>query len=114
MATLQVDKIAQARGVNMSRLQVDSKLGMSIVARYWHNKVRAVSLDVLEALARALRVQVTDLIDNDATEVQGADILADIERLRATDSALAQRLYEAFMNGSIGTVITDDKVGEKN
>lgn len=63
MATLKVDTIAKAKGVSMSRLQLDSRLNMSIISRYWHNKVRSVDLDVLGKIAKALDVSVTDLIE---------------------------------------------------
>lgn len=104
MAMLQVDRIAIARGVSLSRLQLDSRLNMSIVSRYWHNKVRSVSLDILEAIAEALDCQVTDLISNER-DVQGDDIKADIERLRATSPDLAQALYDALMEGKIAAPV---------
>jgi len=65
MARLRVKEVAIEQGYGLSRLQMDAHLNISIVGRYWHNKVRAVSLDILERLASVLQVNVTDLIDNE-------------------------------------------------
>lgn len=72
MAVLKVDVIAKAKGISMSRLQLDSRLNMSIVGRYWHNKIRSVDLDVLSKIAKALDVQVTDLIAEAEAEAEDA------------------------------------------
>lgn len=77
MATLKVDVIAKAKGINMSTLQLDSRLNMSIISRYWHNKVRAVDLDVLGKIAKALDVSVTDLIEEKAEETEAGAEQAD-------------------------------------
>jgi transcriptional regulator with XRE-family HTH domain len=66
MAMLKVDEIARSRGYSQARLSMESRVNPSVLSRYWHNQVRAVSLDILEALARVLGVEVTDLISNDA------------------------------------------------
>lgn len=107
MAMLQLDKVAQGKGYNMAKLQVASRLNMSIVSRYWHNKVRSVSLDILEDFAKVLGVQVTDLI-SDEPEVQGDDIKADIEELRKSNPKLANRLHQMMVDGLIAAPIQEE------
>ena len=56
----------------MAHLQREAKLTPSLIRRYWHNSrtgrreqdigLRAVRLDVLEAVARVLDVRVIDLL----------------------------------------------------
>lgn len=65
MAKLRVREIAEKRGYNLTQLQLDTRVNMGVTGRYWHNKVRAVSLDILERLAGVLQVTVSDLIDNE-------------------------------------------------
>lgn len=70
MAHLKVDEVAREKKVILSQLSMDSRVNPSIVARYWHNKIHSVDLRILEALAKALGVQVTDLISNDDPDTQ--------------------------------------------
>jgi transcriptional regulator with XRE-family HTH domain len=73
LARLRVREIAEARGLNMSRLQRQSGVTMPSVRRYWYNTrdgksigepLREVDLVVLEAIARVLGVGVRDLFTN--------------------------------------------------
>lgn len=65
MASLRVKELAQERGYTMTTLKNDTGLNMSQVSSYWHDKVRAVSLDILATIAGVLGVLVSDLIAND-------------------------------------------------
>ncbi len=66
MAMLKVDQVAKSRGYSQARLSMESRINPSVLSRYWNNKIRSVSLDILEILASVLQVGVTDLISNDA------------------------------------------------
>jgi len=76
-AILQVRNIAEARGYNLTRLQQETHLNMGVVSRYWHNKIRAVSFDVLEKIATVLNVGVVRLI-TDITSAEMEEALDDL------------------------------------
>ena len=71
MARLRVQELARARNLSMSDIQRDSRLTMNLVRRYWYNTADGksegkplglISLDALEAIANALKVEPGDLI----------------------------------------------------
>ena len=74
MAKLRVREIAESRGLNMSRLQIKAGVSMPSVRRYWYGTrdgsasgepLKEVDLGVLQALARALSVPVSELFPAD-------------------------------------------------
>lgn len=62
MIKLRIAEVAQQKGIKITRFKEESGLSWSIADRYWHNKIRGVSLDTLEKIAEFLGVHVTDLI----------------------------------------------------
>lgn len=69
-AILQVRKVAEDLGYNQTRLQKETRLNMGVIQRYWHNKVREVSFDVLEKIADVLHVGIQYLI----TDIENAEM----------------------------------------
>jgi len=74
MAKLRVREIAEARGLNMARLQIRAGVGMPSVRRYWYGTrdgsaagepLKEVDLAVLQAIAQALGVEARDLFAPD-------------------------------------------------
>lgn len=65
MVKLRIAKVAQEKGVRISRLQEKSGMPWSMTDRYWHNKIENVSLSKLEKIAAILGVRVTDLIEEE-------------------------------------------------
>ena len=62
MATIRLEELAKARGLNLSQVQRRTGLTMGAVRRYWHNTSGMVSLDALDKLAALLKVQPGELI----------------------------------------------------
>jgi len=80
MIKLRVREFAELRGLNMSRLQIKAGIGMPSVRRYWYGTrdgsangqpLKEVDLAVLQALASALGVSVSELF----SELDAGDIL---------------------------------------
>lgn len=67
MARLRVREIAEEKGISMSALSRQANINITTVRRIFRNPHHDVSLSVLEKIARALGVGVSDLID-DTTE----------------------------------------------
>ena len=65
MAKLRIKEIAQAKGMNQSRLQIKSGVTPPLLHRYWHNRIVEVKLEALEKIAKALGVKPGDLIVSD-------------------------------------------------
>lgn len=65
MVALQIAEIATEKGVNISTIQRDAKIGWDTAERYWHNRHRQINLDILEKIADILGVRVVDLIRED-------------------------------------------------
>jgi len=74
MANLRVRELAELRGLNMSRLQMKAGVSMPSVRRYWYGTrdgsahgepLKEVDLGVLQSLARALGVAVSELFPPD-------------------------------------------------
>ena len=62
MATIQLQELAKARGLNLSQVQRRTGLTMGAVRRYWRNEVTSVRLDALDKLAALLGVEPGELI----------------------------------------------------
>lgn len=63
MLRLRVKELADERGLNRNQLQLKSGVTLPLLTRYWNNETRAVTLDALERIARALGVKAVDLIE---------------------------------------------------
>lgn len=81
MARLRVREFAEARGLSKARLQIKAGISMGSVRRYWYGTrdgaaagepLQEVDLIVLQALARALDVEISDLF---APDLDSGDIL---------------------------------------
>lgn len=80
MLRLKVREVAEAQNLNLSQLQRRSGVTMPSVRRYWYNTrdgksegepLLEVNLTVLEAIADALKVDVTQLIEKSEEELPG-------------------------------------------
>lgn len=60
---LRIKEVAEKQGFNASQLSRRADLSQPTVYRLWHNPYQIVSTDTLTKLAKALKVRVTDLID---------------------------------------------------
>ncbi len=63
MTTLKVQQVAKAKGYNIGKLSRESQLDIRLVRRYWHNQVRSISIDAIDAIAEVLQVSFLDLWD---------------------------------------------------
>ncbi len=63
MLRLRVKELAGERGLNRNQLQLKSGVTLPLLTRYWNNETRAITLDALERIARALGVKAVDLIE---------------------------------------------------
>jgi transcriptional regulator with XRE-family HTH domain len=79
MVKLRVRELAEARGLNMARLQIKAGVGMPSVRRYWYGTrdgsatgepLKEVDLAVLQALAQALEVEARDLFTSDDGSIE--------------------------------------------
>jgi transcriptional regulator with XRE-family HTH domain len=66
MTRLRVREEAEAKGLNMSQLQIAAGVSMGLIRRYWYNQAKLVSLDALGHIAKALNVAAKDLITDEA------------------------------------------------
>lgn len=62
MIRLCVREMAQDRGIRQIDLAKKTGLTTTIISNYWHNKVRRISLETLEAIGAALGVSGTNLL----------------------------------------------------
>lgn len=72
MLRLRIKELAEARGWNISRLQIESRLSMGTIRRYWYStadgsddgeKLKRIDFDILEAIAKAMGIRSIDLIE---------------------------------------------------
>ena len=73
MATIRLEELSKARGLNMSQVQRRSGLTMGAVRRYWRKESSMVSLEALDKLATLLDVEPGELIGRDDAEPTGKD-----------------------------------------
>jgi transcriptional regulator with XRE-family HTH domain len=58
---LRIKELSESRGVNMSKLSRMADVNFNTIRAIWHNPKRDISLAVLIKIARALRVDVSEL-----------------------------------------------------
>ncbi len=63
MVRLKVKEIAEAKGFNMSSLSRKSDVSFNTVRRLWKDPYHETSTVILEKLARALHVDITNLLE---------------------------------------------------
>lgn len=64
MARLRVKEIANAKNMTATDLQMRSGVAYNVILRIFNNPEYNVTIQTLEALAAALEVKVTDLIED--------------------------------------------------
>nr|BBH91718.1 hypothetical protein KTC_64690 [Thermosporothrix sp. COM3] len=64
MIRLRVREIAEARGFNQSTLSRASDVSFNTIKRIFQNPYRSVSTDTLDRLAKALGVDIRDLVES--------------------------------------------------
>ena len=60
---LKVSEIAESRNINMAQLSRRSDVAYNTIRAIWDNENRDVSISILDRIARALKVQVSDLYE---------------------------------------------------
>lgn len=65
MAKLRVKEIAQQKNLSMSKLSRAADVDMSTLSRVYHDPDYSPTLLTLEKLAKALRVRIADLIEEE-------------------------------------------------
>ena|ERR1044072_1893645 len=63
MIRLQLDKLLKARGMSAYRLSKESGIHPNVIGKYRQNQVKAMSLETLDQLCKALRCVPGDLIE---------------------------------------------------
>lgn len=64
MTKFRVKELARERGLTSEELALKSGVKISTVRNLWQNKVQDPSYSTLSAIARALDVQIEDLVDS--------------------------------------------------
>jgi len=70
MIRLRVKEVAAEKGYNQDRLMRESGISLSVVAGYWHNRVRGISFDNLAILSKVLGVPVGELFEETGIDGQ--------------------------------------------
>ena len=60
---LKVREIAEAKKINMSKLSRMADVNYNTIRAIWDNEMKDVTVSTLEKIARALKVDVSDLIE---------------------------------------------------
>ena len=63
MIRLKIREIAEARQMNMSKLSRMSDLNYNTIRAIWDDEKRDVAVSTLEKIAKALKVEVSELIE---------------------------------------------------
>jgi len=63
MVRLKVREIAEARKINMSKLSRMADVNYNTVRAIWDNETKDVTVSTLEKFARALKVDIAELIE---------------------------------------------------
>lgn len=63
MLRLRVREVADAKGISRTRLSQRSKISYSVIKEIFRDSYRVIKTDTLQRLAAALRVPVTELIE---------------------------------------------------
>ncbi len=64
MIRLKIKEVAQAKGLNMSQLSRRSDVSFSTIKRLWRDPYRPVSTELLDKIAKALGVDVRELVES--------------------------------------------------
>lgn len=68
MARLRIRELAEERGLNITELSRQARIGYSTAHALWHDKPENLNRRVLDAIARVLKVQVRDLFADESAE----------------------------------------------
>jgi DNA-binding Xre family transcriptional regulator len=60
---LKIKEIAESRNINMAKLSRMSDVAYNTIRGIWDNENRDISISILDRIARALNVPVTDLYE---------------------------------------------------
>jgi DNA-binding Xre family transcriptional regulator len=63
MIRLKIREIAEAKKINMSKLSRMADVNYNTIRAIWDNEMKDVTLSTLEKIARALKVDVSELIE---------------------------------------------------
>lgn len=63
MIRLKVREIAEARKINMSKLSRMADLNYNTIRAIWDDETKDVAVSTLEKIAKALKVEVSELIE---------------------------------------------------
>ncbi|HZS77574.1 MAG TPA: helix-turn-helix transcriptional regulator [Ktedonobacteraceae bacterium] len=63
MVRLKIREIAEAKKINMSRLSRMADVNYNTIRAIWDNEMKDVTVSTLEKIARALKVDVSELIE---------------------------------------------------
>ena len=63
MVRLKIREIAEAKGINMSKLSRMADLNYNTVRAIWDDETRDVTVSTLEKFAKALQVEIAELIE---------------------------------------------------
>lgn len=63
MVRLKVREIAEAKKINMSKLSRMADVNYNTIRAIWDNAMKDVTVSTLEKIARALKVDVSELIE---------------------------------------------------
>ncbi len=63
MVRLKVREIAEAKKINMSKLSRMADVNYNTIRAIWDNEMKDVTVSTLEKIAKALKVDVSELIE---------------------------------------------------
>ena len=69
MVRLRIRELAEQRGLNITELSRQARIGYSTAHALWHDKPENLNRTVLSKIARILDVQVRDLFAEDEDEL---------------------------------------------
>lgn len=64
MYRLKIRQIAEERGLSRSRLSRISDVDIKVIRRAFKNEQESITLPVLDRIARALKIDISDLIES--------------------------------------------------
>ncbi|GAB4203669.1 MAG: hypothetical protein OHK0022_28120 [Roseiflexaceae bacterium] len=91
MSRLKVKEVAEARGWNASRLARRADISNTAMYGIWHGTTEDPGLKTLEAIARALGVKISELIDESDLGESGAGFSDSSDDIRTPGAFAAQR-----------------------
>jgi DNA-binding Xre family transcriptional regulator len=65
MARLRIKEVAQAKGFSMNKLSRASDVSFNTIKRLWTKPDTGVTVDTLMKIAKALQVDINDLVEPD-------------------------------------------------